>query len=101
MQSSHTSRQCGEPLTLPEILDLRAAAPLATSLMAAQGSSLILDGSKVKKVGAQFMQLIVSAHLTWDRDGLHLTLTNPSQELTEAFKAAGVGIDGFTEKGAA
>jgi chemotaxis protein CheX len=55
----------------------------------------------VKRVGAQCMQLIVSAHLTWERDGLHLTLTRPSEELAEAFEVAGISIDGFTERGAA
>jgi chemotaxis protein CheX len=99
MQNSLTSGQGNQSLALPEILDLRAAGPLAASLLAAQGSPLILDGSKVEKIGAQCMQLIVSAHLTWERDGINLTLAKASMKLVEGFKAAGIRIEGFLEEG--
>jgi len=98
MQNSLLSEQCCEPLALQEVMDLRAAAPLAARLLAAQGSSLVLDGSKVRRIGAQCMQLIVSAHLTWERDGLNLTLARASAELVEAFEIAGIKIDGLMEK---
>lgn len=99
MQSSLTSKQGGSSLALPEMMDLRAAGSLAASLLSAQGSPLVLDGSNVKKIGAQCMQLIVSAHLTWERDGMSLMVVKASKELMESFRAAGLGDEGFMEEG--
>ncbi len=84
-------------ISLPQALDLRAAAPLVNSLLLARGSAVRLDGSQVRSVGAQCLQVIVSARHTWERDGLHLTIVNPSENLMSAFADAGLTIEGMEE----
>lgn len=84
-------------ISLPEALDLRAAHPLALALLAARGGPLKLDGSKVESIGAQCMQVIVSARQTWERDAVPLTLTNPTEDLLDAFAVAGLSIDTIVE----
>lgn len=89
-----------EPFVLPETLDLCAAAPIASHLLEARGNQLRVDASNVRKIGAQCMQVIVSAYLTWERDGLTLTLVNPSKEFVDAFRLAGLDVSKFIEKDA-
>jgi chemotaxis protein CheX len=84
-------------INLPASLDLRAAAPLATALLSARGGGMRLDGSQVKTVGAQCLQVIVSARQTWERDGLPLTIANPTEELLAAFADTGLDIDSIVE----
>jgi len=83
---------------LPETLDIKAAAALAGSLMAAQGNQLVMNGSRVKRVGAQCLQILIAASKMWDRDGLSMTLSDPSEELKDAFRIAGVKMDIFYEE---
>jgi len=86
-----------ETFLLPETLDIKAAAGLAAGLLTAQGNPLVVNGSNVKRAGAQCLQILVSASKMWDRDGLSLTLSEPSKELKDAFRVAGVNIDIFNE----
>lgn len=84
-------------VTLPEALDLRAAVPLVNSLLSARGGGMRLDGAKVRTVGAQCLQVILSARQTWERDGFPLTIINPTEELQAAFADAGLNIEGLVE----
>lgn len=88
----------GDALVLPKALDLREAAPLAARLLSCRGEQLRLDASNVKKIGVQCIQVIVSAYLTWERDGVTLSLVEPSREFREAFATVGLDISKFTEK---
>ncbi len=56
-----------------------------------------LEGSQVKTVGAQCLQVIMSARHTWERDGLPLTIANPTEELMAAFADTGLDIDSIVE----
>jgi chemotaxis protein CheX len=87
-----------EALHLPEALDLRTATGLAASILTHQGNQLLLNGSKVKKVGAQCLQILVSAARMWERDGVPFALAEPSDELKNSLAVAGIGIDMFSEK---
>lgn len=84
-------------VTLPEALDLKAAVPLVNSLLSARGGAIRLDGSTVRNVGAQCLQIILSARQTWERDGLPLTIINPTEHLLAAFADAGLNIEGIVE----
>lgn len=84
-------------IILPETLDLRAASPLATALLSARGGGMRLNGSHVKTVGGQCLQVIVSARQTWERDGMPLTIVNPTEEFLAAFADAGLSIDSILE----
>ncbi len=84
-------------INLPASLDLRAAGPLATALLSARGGGMRLEGSQVKTVGEQCLQVIISARQTWERDGLPLTIANPTGELMAAFADTGLDIDSIVE----
>jgi len=88
----------GEALDLPETMDLRATASLSAKLLAHQGNQILLNGSKVKKVGAQCLQILVSAARMWERDGVPFALAEPSEELRKSLAVAGIGIETFSEK---
>lgn len=88
-------------INLPAALDLRAAVPLATALLSARGGGMRLDGSQVKSVGAQCLQVIISARHTWERDGLSLTIVNPTEDFLAAFADTGLNIDSIVEGEAA
>lgn len=77
-------------LNLPRTLDLRAAAPLAADFGRFRGRPLVIDASEVDKVGAQCVQVLVSAQQTWARDGVALTLSNPSSAFTGALEILGI-----------
>jgi chemotaxis protein CheX len=83
---------------LPEILDLRAASPLATELLAARGQQLTIDGANVQKVGAQCIQVLLSAKATWLADGLYIAVSNPSETLLEALETLGITVAEISEQ---
>lgn len=84
-------------LNLVESLDLRAAHPLLSTLLAERGEPLLVNAAHVAKVGAQCLQILVSAQMTWERDGVAFVLTNPSQAFLDAQHLAGVSLDRFSE----
>jgi chemotaxis protein CheX len=86
------SNESAQPATLrlPSVLDLRAAAPLVAEFASLRGRPISLDASGVAQVGAQCVQVLVSAQQTWARDGVLLTLMNPSGAFLEALRILGV-----------
>ncbi len=84
-------------LTLPETLDLRAAGPLATELKAALGADVEIDGSQVRKLGGQCLQVLLSAQATWEAAGGTLRFVALSPEFIEGL--ALMGADSLTETG--
>ncbi len=75
---------------LAEVLDLKAAAPLASSLLAHRGSELAVDTSRVRRLGGQCLQILLSAKYTWDADEVSLEFINPSEEFIEALEGFGI-----------
>jgi chemotaxis protein CheX len=71
-------------MVLPDTLDLKAAGPLTTALLAGRGQDLSLDGRAVQRLGAQCLQVLLAARATWAADGHALTITDPSPEFAEA-----------------
>jgi chemotaxis protein CheX len=76
-------------LPLAEVLDLKAASALATDLLALRGADVALDGSAVQRLGAQCLQVIMSARATWDKEGASLQIVNPSRDLIEGLELLG------------
>ncbi|WP_312597550.1 STAS domain-containing protein [Brevundimonas sp.] len=76
-------------LVLPEILDLKAAAPLKAELVARRGQDLVLDASGVQRLGGLCLQVLLSAARTWAADGVNLRLGSVSQPLGEQWAAFG------------
>ena len=65
-------------LPLPKVLDRKAARKLATDLLAAKGNPVTLDASHVERVGAQCLQVMLSAHRTWMVDDLAFEIVKPT-----------------------
>ena len=89
------AKAAGATITLPTELDIKAAAPLAAELTAARGGDLTLDVSHVERVGAQCLQLLLSAAATWSADGAELTLADPSPAFVDAAAIAGLALSRF------
>ena len=79
-------------ITLPTELDIKAAMPLATELIAARGKDLALNASQIERVGAQCLQVLLSAAATWEADGQELTIEEPSPAFSDAIQTAGLTL---------
>ena len=89
------AKASGATITIPGELDIKAAAPLAAGLIAARGADLVLNASQVERVGAQCMQVLLSAAATWSADGVELALEEPSQAFIDAAAIAGLDLSRF------
>ena len=83
-------------MTLPSELDIKAAVPLAAEFVAARGGDLALNASQVERIGAQCLQVLLSAAATWNADGVELTLEEPSPAFADAVRIAGLDLSSFT-----
>jgi chemotaxis protein CheX len=78
---------------LGSVLDLNAAAPLAAELLAARGRDLEIDASAVERLGAQCLQVLLSARATWEADGAGFAVVGPSPEFSLVLDLLGAPID--------
>jgi len=90
------SNRFSSALTLPEVLDICEAAPLAASLLAARGNQVVIDASRVEKVGAQCVQVLLSAHATWLRDGASFNISSPSRGFVDSLETLGIPVSFFS-----
>ena len=81
--------QPGPALMLPEVLDLRAAAPLAAELMARRGLDTELNASCVRKLGGQCLQVLLSAHACWQAEGVRFRVVAPSSDFIDGVALLG------------
>ena len=82
MEASDTN--AAAPLVLADSLDMTQAAPLAASLLAVRGGPATLDASGVQRLGAQCLQVLLSARALWTSDGQPWRLIDPSPEFSDA-----------------
>jgi chemotaxis protein CheX len=85
-------------MTLPNELDIKAAMPLAAELLALRGKDLALNASQIERVGAQCLQVLLSAAATWEADGHDLTVDDPSVPFTDALRTAGLDLSHFSSR---
>ena len=76
-------------IQLPAILDLNAAGPLAHELGGMRGRGVQVDASAVRRLGAQCLQVLMSAQQTWANDGHVLKIGDASREFTDQWNAFG------------
>ena len=76
-------------VTLPAVLDIRAADPLKADLLAVRGQALTLDASAVERLGGLCLQVLLSARKTWATDGHDLTVAPASDAFSEQWAAFG------------
>lgn len=98
MTDTSSEPKKGDIFQLAPTLDLRAAIGLASGILSLRGEQVTLDASQVKKIGAQCLQILLSARQTWERDGSSFALINPSDEFVEAVRLAGLSADSLIEK---
>lgn len=65
-------------LTLPAVLDLKAAASLKADIQAHAGSPLDLDVSKVERIGGLCLQVLLAAAEAWKAAGHPFRLVHPT-----------------------
>ena len=76
------SRSTLEPvIILPEILDIRAAVPLAAELTGR--TNVELDASAVRKLGGQCLQILLSSRAGCALADGHFQITSPSVDFIE------------------
>lgn len=91
-----------ETVALPSVLGLTEAAGLRERLLAARGRMVDLDGSGVERLGGLGLQVLLSAHATWSRDGQRLRLLRPSDALRDGLALFGARhFDTSTREGTA
>jgi chemotaxis protein CheX len=83
-----------DAIRLPEFLDLAAATPLAKVLVERRGKPIVIDGSAVHQLGAQCVQVLLSARKTWIADGVPLSFVNCAPRMIEDLQY--LGIDSAT-----
>jgi chemotaxis protein CheX len=77
-------------IELPEILDMPAAAQLAETFAKRLGEPLALDASRVTRLGASCLQVLLAAARTWKAEGDALSLQNPSARFVEDLNLLGL-----------
>ncbi len=75
--------------SLPPVLDLTAAGPLTSDLLMRRGAPLVIDGSAVERLGAQCLQVLLSARATWAADGHSFSVEAPSDVFAATLAALG------------
>jgi chemotaxis protein CheX len=76
-------------VTLGDALDMTAAAPLLKELREHRGNAITLDASGVRRLGAQCLQVLLSARSAWAADGQPFEIADPSPEFTEGLALMG------------
>jgi chemotaxis protein CheX len=76
-------------IELADALDLPAAARLAESLLKLVGEDLAIDASKVQRLGASCLQVLLSAARTWKAENTSLTLANGSERFIDDLRLLG------------
>lgn len=79
-----------DAVKLAEFLDLAAAAPLVATLLERRGKSIVIDGSAVHQLGAQCVQVLLSAKRTWSADGASLSIVNCAPRMIEDLQFLGI-----------
>ena len=80
---------------LSQVLDLNAATPLANELLALRGQALNVDASAVERLGAQCLQVLLSARATWEADGAAFALVSPSSEFESTLALLGAPLEQY------
>ena len=78
-----------QTIALGDSLDMNAAGPLATSLRERRGQPIALDGSAVRRIGGQCLQVLISAQTAWAADGQAFQIIEPSPELSDGLALLG------------
>jgi chemotaxis protein CheX len=76
-------------LSLAAVLDLSQAEPLKAALLPMRGQTVVIDASRVERLGGLCLQVLMSAQQTWARDGHVLKIDDASREFVDQWNAFG------------
>ena len=85
-------------LALPSILDLRAVAGLKADIEACGDAPIEIDASKVERLGAPCLQVLLAAAKTWMSGGRGWRIASASEAFRDDVRVMGaatkLGLDG-------
>jgi anti-anti-sigma regulatory factor len=90
MPATEDSPQPHALYALPAALDADGAVRLANVLPDLRYAPLTLDASAMRRIGAQGLQVLLSAARSWRGDGAPLTLINLGDEALGQIRAMGI-----------
>ncbi|MEQ8305077.1 MAG: STAS domain-containing protein [Hoeflea sp.] len=85
-------------LKLPEVLDLNAASRLHEQVLSHKGENLELDASHVNRVGAQCMQILLSAAQSWQADKQSFKVVEASDAYIKTLQLLGISDESLLPK---
>ena len=85
-------------LPLAPVLDLNAATELHEKLMGLRGSDIIIDASKVERVGALCLQVLMAGAKSWQADNLSFAISRASDAFSKTTQLIGVNMDHLMAK---
>jgi chemotaxis protein CheX len=86
-------------MELPRVMDLAAARPLWLELERRRGEPLALDASKVERLGALGLQILIAAVAAWRAAETELRIVSASGPFLDALRT--LGADGALPREAA
>ncbi|MHB1304126.1 MAG: STAS domain-containing protein [Acidiphilium sp.] len=89
------TQSCDAAFVLPAVLDLKAASPLAASLLARRGADIEIDGSAVERLGGQCLQVLLAARASWVADGQDFVVGALTQPVAATLALLGVSVAGL------
>ncbi|OCW56217.1 STAS domain-containing protein [Hoeflea olei] len=85
-------------LKLPDILDLNAASRLHEQVLAHKGEDIDLDATEVTRVGAQCVQVLLAAVLSWRSEDRTLAVRTASESYVKTLQLLGISEEALLPK---
>lgn len=95
MSSDATPRKI---LKLPQVLDLNAAGRLHEEVLAHRGADIDIDASEVGRVGAQCVQVLLSAAISWRAEDLCFKVAQASDVFNKTLELLGISDESLVPK---
>ncbi len=85
-------------LKLPEVLDLNAASRLHEQVLAHKGEDIDIDATDVTRVGAQCVQVLLAAALSWRSEDQSLKVKQASDAFIKTLQLLGISDEALLPK---
>ncbi len=85
-----SSEEAPHVLKLPAVLDLTAASRLHEQVLALQEKNIAVDASEVSRVGAQCVQVLLSAAESWRTAGRAFSVNQASETFARTLQLLGI-----------
>lgn len=85
-------------LKLPEVLDLNAANRLHEQVLAHKGENIDVDASDVSRLGAQCVQVLLSAVQSWRADDQSFKVAQASNAYIKTLQLLGISDESLLPK---